>query len=239
MRRVAALLLLAAAILPGTGATALPRGVPLASPGRVVPGPGYYRPVPVDGMVFPVARSNFLSVLEFNDDWHAPRLRLVDGKWVLVGQHEGIDIVAERGTPIVAAAPGTVENVGWSFYSGTRVGVRGTDGRYYFYAHLSEVADGIVPGATVRAGDLLGRVGNTGYGPPGTVDEFPPHLHFGVEDASGWVSPYPMLVTLYAGAVRSGEAKEARLQRLADAGDVAGWKAAATGTYTTFGIPLP
>jgi len=234
-RLAAALLLVASATLPTSPA----RANPAPALARLVPGPAYYRPVPADGMVFPVARSNFFSVLEFNDDWHAPRLRLIDGRWLLVGVREGIDIVAERGTPILAALSGTVENVGWTFYSGTRVGVRGTDGRYYFYAHLSQVAGGIAPGASVGAGQLLGRVGNTGYGPPGTVDQFPPHLHFGVEDGTGWVSPYPMLVTLYAAAVRSAHEKEARLERMAAAGNVAGWKAQAARAYTTFGIPLP
>ena len=114
--------------------------------------PAYYRPVVVDGKAFPVARSNYLALVEFPDSWHAPRLRLVNGKWLLVGVHEGIDILAERGTPVISMEPGVVENVGWTFYSGTRVGVRGVDARYYFYAHLSHVEPGIVVGAKVSAG---------------------------------------------------------------------------------------
>src|SRR5918996_2483709 len=152
---------LAAALLrvPG-GAGARARPAPL------MPAPAYYEPVVVDGFTFPVARSNWLSVIQFDNDWHEPRFRLIGGKWQLVGVHEGNDILAEEGTPVLSATAGTVEAVGWTFYSGTRVGVRGADGRYYFYAHLSDVAGGISVGAGVRPGTVLGRVGNTGYGPP-------------------------------------------------------------------------
>ena len=136
-------------------------------------------------------------MIEFQDDWHDPRFRLIDGSWQLVGYHEGVDIVAEEGTPILSASPGTVEATGWTFYSGTRVGVRGDDGRYYFYAHLSAIAPGIVPGAPVDAGTRLGDVGNTGYGPPGRTDEFPPHLHFGIDGPDGWVNPFPLVTEWY------------------------------------------
>jgi murein DD-endopeptidase MepM/ murein hydrolase activator NlpD len=197
----------------------------------LVPKPAYYRPVVADGKTFPVARSNYLSLIEFPDSWHAPRLRLVNGKWLLVGVHEGIDISAERGTPILSMGPGVVENVGWTFYSGTRVGVRGADGRYYFYAHLSSVQQGIVVGARVSAGTVLGLVGNTGYGPAGHRDEFPPHLHFGIEVGAQWVNPYPTLVSLYAATVRTTEQWQAALDRLASAGRRSAWRTMAGQTY--------
>jgi murein DD-endopeptidase MepM/ murein hydrolase activator NlpD len=197
--------------------------------------PGYFRPVVVDGKAFPVARSNFLSLIEFTNDWHAPRLRLINGKWELVGVHQGVDITAERGAPILAMEPGIVENAGWTFYSGTRVGVRGIDGRYYLYAHLSRVSSEIAPGASVRAGTLLGLVGNTGYGPPGHRDEFPPHLHFGIESGSEWISPYLTLVALYAATVRANQRALASLDRLASSGDRAGWARAATKLFMDFG----
>jgi murein DD-endopeptidase MepM/ murein hydrolase activator NlpD len=197
----------------------------------IVQVPAYYRPVIAFGKTFPLARSNYLSYMEFPDSWHAPRLRLVNGKWLLIGVHEGIDIIAERGTPILSMEPGVVENVGWTFYSGTRVGVRGVDGRYYFYAHLSKVQAGIVVGASVGAGTVLGLVGNTGYGPPGHRDEFPPHLHFGIEVGAQWVNPYPTLVLLYAATVRTTDRWQANLDRLDRAGKSDAWNRAATDAY--------
>lgn len=193
--------------------------------------PAYYRPVEVGGKVFPVARSNYLALLEFPDNWHAPRLRLVNGKWLLVGVHEGIDITAERGTPILSMTPGVVENVGWTFYSGTRVGVRGVDGRYYFYAHLSSVEHGIVVGTRVSPGTVLGLVGNTGYGNPGHRDEFPPHLHFGIEVGLEWVNPYPTLVALYAATVQTTDQWQNHLDLMAAAGRRSAWEAMAGRTY--------
>jgi murein DD-endopeptidase MepM/ murein hydrolase activator NlpD len=169
-------------------------------------------------MTFPVARTNWISVVQFQNDWHEPRMRLIDGKWRLVGFHEGLDIGAEKGTPILSVMAGRIEAAGWTFYSGTRVGVRGTDGRYYFYAHLSAVAPRIAVGAPVRAGTVLGRVGNTGYGSPGHEDEFPPHLHFGIQAGAEWVNPYPLVARLYREAVAATRRAERVLERLAAQG---------------------
>ena len=234
------LALLTAVAWPGTGTLQRQPGGAAArqdlltgttAASTLVPKPAYYRPVVANGKTFPVARSNYLSLIEFPDSWHAPRLRLVNGKWLLVGVHEGIDISAERGTPILSMGPGVVENVGWTFYSGTRVGVRGVDGRYYFYAHLSSVQQGIVVGARVSAGTVLGLVGNTGYGPLGHRDEFPPHLHFGIEVGAQWVNPYPTLVSLYATTVGTTEQWQATLDRLASAGQRSAWRTMAERTY--------
>jgi murein DD-endopeptidase MepM/ murein hydrolase activator NlpD len=205
-----------------------------AATGYLTPPSGYYRPVILGGKVFPVARSDFFGLLEFPNSWHAPRLRLVNGKWLLIGVHEGIDITAERGTPILSMTLGRVENVGWTFYGGTRVGVRGTDGRYYFYAHMSAVAPGIQLGRRVAAGTYLGRVGNTGYGDvPGHRDEFAPHLHFGIELANNgpWVNPYFTLVSLYSATVRVDQAAQARIDRLARSGNRAPWARAVSRLY--------
>ena len=177
----------------------------LPSPARGNEGRGYLRPVQLDGMVFPVARSNWYSVINFTNDWHDPRMRLVDGEWRQIGVHEGTDIFAEPGTPIRATLGGRVERVGWTFYSGWRVGVRGDDGRYWFYGHLRSYADGMAEGLRVEAGDVLGYVGNTGYGnEPGHRDEFTNHLHMGIQEPTGlWVNPYPLLRRLYRAAVRA------------------------------------
>lgn len=159
---------------------------------------------PAPRMVFPLVRSGWYSVINFRDDWHAPRLRLIDGRWQLIGVHEGNDVFAEPGTPVVAVLGGRVEQLGWTFYSGWRVGIRGTDGRYWFYAHLSSFAPGLEIGMPVAAGQLLGEVGNTGYGSaPGHRDEFTYHLHLGIQEPSGaWVNPYPLVRRLYDAAVR-------------------------------------
>jgi murein DD-endopeptidase MepM/ murein hydrolase activator NlpD len=227
--------ILAALLLPALLAPAGRPAVAAAKP--LIAAPAYYRPVNTGGKVFPVARSNFFSNLHFDDGWHDPRFRFIDGKWQLVGVHLGIDIVCEKGTPLLAYMDGVVENVGWTFYSGTRIGIRGEDGKYYFYAHTSEQF--VRPGDGVSAGDLIGRAGNTGYGPEGTEDHFIPHLHFGIEGSGGWENPYPELVELYAAAVRADEEADGRLESLARANDRDGWAAEAERTFTTFGIPLP
>jgi murein DD-endopeptidase MepM/ murein hydrolase activator NlpD len=209
--------LLAALSLVAATAGSSPRSAP---PAREVPPPppSYYRPIIVDGMAFPVARTNWLSVVSFQNDWHEPRMRLIDGKWRLVGFHEGVDIGAEKGTPILSVTAGRVEAVGWTFYSGTRVGVRSIDDRYYFYAHLSAVAPGISVGAPVKPGAVLGLVGNTGYGSPGHEDEFPPHLHFGIQAGAEWVNPYPLVSRLYEETVAATQRAERELERLAAQG---------------------
>ena len=131
-------------------------------------------------------------------------MRFIDGQWLQIGVHEGTDIFAEPGTPIRAVHPGTVENVGWTFYSGWRIGIRGTDGRYWFYAHMSDYAPGMSPGAEVAAGDTIGDIGNTGYGArPGHRDEFTWHLHLGIQETDGtWSNPYFLLRRLYKVATR-------------------------------------
>lgn len=168
---------------------ALLPSVPRAQPGRK--------------MVFPVVRSGWYAVINFTDDWHDPRMRKTAKGWELIGFHEGNDIFAEPGTDVVAILGGRVEQLGWTFYSGWRVGVRGTDGRYWFYAHLSSFAPGLGVGSPVAAGQLLGEVGNTGYGAtPGHRDEFTYHLHLGIQEADGtWVDPYPLVRRLYDAAV--------------------------------------
>lgn len=165
--------------------------------------PRYREPIAVDGMVFPVARSNWFSVINFADDWHVPRFRKTQGSWELTGRHEGNDIFAEPGTPILSVTGGTVENIGWLFYSGWRVGIRGDDGRYWFYAHLRRYAPGLSAGDRVEPGTVLGEVGNTGYGnKPGHDGEFVHHLHLGIQEPGGeWSNPYPLMRRLYNRAV--------------------------------------
>ena len=204
----------------------------------LIPPPAYYHPVVVDGFTFPVARANWLSVIETGDDWHDPRFRLIGGEWQLVGVHEGNDITAEKGTPILSMTAGTVEAVGWTFYSGTRVGVRGTDGKYYFYAHFSRVADGITVGTAVEPGTVLGAVGNTGYGDPGHEDEFPPHLHVGIEGPGGWENPYPLVRRLYRRSVQVTTRGETKLGEIGRSGDQAAFDRVAARLYEDLSVGM-
>jgi peptidoglycan LD-endopeptidase LytH len=172
---------------------------------------GYVAPVARDGMVFPVARSNWYSVINFRNDWHAPRMRYVNGRWRQIGVHEGNDIFAEPGTPVLSVTTGRVENVGWTFYSGWRVGIRDAANNYWFYAHLRRFAAGISPGDRVAAGTVIGEVGNTGYGiAPGHDDEFIYHLHLGIQQPDGrWINPYPTVRKLYRAATRTVKSESA------------------------------
>ncbi|MEA2407489.1 MAG: hypothetical protein QOE69_1608, partial [Thermoleophilaceae bacterium] len=92
------------------------------------------------------------------------------------GQHRGIDIAAPVGTPVVAAAGGTVRFAGTAGSSGLTISVRTDDGYDTSYLHLSSAA--VHAGARVSSGDRIGAVGTTG-----TRSAPAPHLHFGVRDA--------------------------------------------------------
>lgn len=111
--------------------------------------------------------------------------------------HEAIDIMARRGTPVLAAATGTVEKLFVSVRGGTTVYVRSPDRRtIYYYAHLDGYAPGLAERQQVRAGQVIAFVGSTGDASPDG-----PHLHFGMSTArpdEGWwqgqaINPYPLL----------------------------------------------
>ena len=117
--------------------------------------------------------------------------------------HDAIDIMAPRGTPVVAAAAGTVEKL---FFSrgggGITAYIRSVDGRWMnYYAHLDGYAPGLHEGQRVARGDPIGTVGSTG-----NASAEGPHLHFAISlmgpDDRWWqgrpINPYPLL----AGPVR-------------------------------------
>lgn len=112
-------------------------------------------------------------------------------------KHEGVDVFAKKGTPIYSVMDGEIINFGWNEYGGWRITVRVDDSTAFYYAHLSKYADGIGKGSKVKKGQLLGYVGNTGYGPVGTEGQFDPHLHFGIykTDSSSWytIDPFSYL----------------------------------------------
>lgn len=99
--------------------------------------------------------------------------------------HEGVDIFAGYGTPVLAATYSYVELKGWNRFGGWRVGLRDVNNVYYYYAHLSSFAKGLHQGDVVEPGQVIGYVGSSGYGPPGTSGKFPPHLHFGMYKDTG------------------------------------------------------
>jgi peptidoglycan LD-endopeptidase LytH len=99
--------------------------------------------------------------------------------------HEGVDIFAGYGTPVLACSTGYVELMGWNRFGGWRIGIRDVNNVYYYYGHLSSYVKGIHQGDLVEPGQVIGYVGSSGYGPPGTSGKFPPHLHFGMYRDTG------------------------------------------------------
>lgn len=115
--------------------------------------------------------------------------------------HEGTDILTSNNVrgyfPIVSVSDGVIEKKGWLKLGGYRLGVRSSGGVYFYYAHLASYAEGIQEGSVVKAGQVIGYMGDSGYGKEGTVGKFDVHLHFGIylkmrkKDVS--VNPYEVL----------------------------------------------
>lgn len=147
--------------------TAKPGGPPKVTP-----------PLGLPRYVFPVAGS-----ASFSDSYGAFRAD-VTGNW-----HHGDDIFAKVGTPVVAVANGTLNRVGWEPLGGWRLWVRDRRRNEFYYAHLSGYSPQALASNRVKAGEVLGFVGNTG-------DAFttPFHLHFEVH-------PHQLLRLAYDGAV--------------------------------------
>jgi murein DD-endopeptidase MepM/ murein hydrolase activator NlpD len=138
------------------------------------------------GYVFPV-----YGTPSFGPSFGSPR---ADTGW-----HHGIDIFAPTGTPVLAVAQGTVFSVGWNNLGGNRLWLRDRKGNEFYYAHLSAFSPLAVNRMQVRAGAVLGFVGNSG-----DAITTPPHLHFEVHPAAllglGYdrsaIDPYDWLVGL-------------------------------------------
>lgn len=99
--------------------------------------------------------------------------------------HEGTDIFADYGTPVVATTYGFVELKGWNDYGGWRIGIRDLNNVYHYFAHLSRFEKGIQLRSIVVPGQVIGYVGSSGYGKPGTSGKFAPHLHYGMYRDTG------------------------------------------------------
>lgn len=95
--------------------------------------------------------------------------------------HRAIDVMAPRGTPVLAVSDGEVVRIHQNRLGGKVLYLRSPDGVYdFYYAHLDAYAEGLAVGQTVRQGDVLGFVGNTG-----NARRTAPHLHFQVLQRSG------------------------------------------------------
>lgn len=148
-----------------------------AAPARVMPG----------GLVIPVAGVRADQLSDTFDDARG------EGR-----VHDAIDIMAPRGTPVLAAAAGTVEKLFDSKLGGRTVYIRRTGGQWVdYYAHLDAYADGLAEGQRIAQGQTIATVGSTGDASPEA-----PHLHYAVNamaPGEGWwqgeaVNPYPLLV---------------------------------------------
>jgi murein DD-endopeptidase MepM/ murein hydrolase activator NlpD len=125
---------------------------------------------PVNGLYFPVA-----GPCSYTNDWGAPRS---GGR-----THKGCDIMAPRGTPVVAITSGVVEHRRGG-KAGLYIALHGDNGHLYYYMHL----DGFAASGRVRAGQVIGYVGDTGNA------RGCPHLHFEFHpNHRGPVNPYPLL----------------------------------------------
>jgi len=130
---------------------------------------GVARVCPVDGPV------------TFSDTWGAPRS---GGR-----KHKGVDMIAARGTPLVAVEAGTIARLSNSRLGGISIYLTGDSGSRYYYAHLHAWADGLHAGMRVELGQLVGSVGSTG-----NASYNLPHLHFQYAPPGGdWVNPYPLV----------------------------------------------
>jgi murein DD-endopeptidase MepM/ murein hydrolase activator NlpD len=124
---------------------------------------------------------------DFTNDWGYPRS---GGR-----THQGNDIFANRGRPVIAIADGTVVSMNANEAGGGLGGItltyRTGDGSEWYNAHLESISDGLRVGSRVSAGQQVGTVGNTG-----NARTTPPHNHLGRKYNGGWVNPYPTISKL-------------------------------------------
>jgi murein DD-endopeptidase MepM/ murein hydrolase activator NlpD len=103
--------------------------------------------------------------------------------------HHGVDFAAPAGTPVRAAGDGVVASAGWEGDYGNQVEIRHENGWTTTYAHLKAIAPGMRPGRTVRQGEIIGWVGQTGLATG-------PHLHFGLFRNGEYQNPLTARVEL-------------------------------------------
>jgi murein DD-endopeptidase MepM/ murein hydrolase activator NlpD len=141
-----------------------------------------------------------VSKKQIADTWHAPR-----GSDRL---HEGQDIFAPQGTPVLSATEGYIVNIGENNLGGQTVSVVGAGGRSYYYAHLDSYAPHIAEGDYVTKQTVLGYVGTTG-----NASGTPPHLHFGVYAPGGAMNPLPLLSDRAPSTKKAPDAKSKKVSK--------------------------
>ena len=156
----------------------------------------YYKMILSDIKYFPIpVQKDKKEWVAYDNSWFAPRT--YGGN----RNHEGTDIMTSNNVrgffPVISVSDGMVEKLGWLSQGGNRVGVRAPNGAYFYYAHLYSYGPGIEVGEEVIAGQLLGFMGDSGYGEEGTVGKFDVHLHFGIyintKEGEMSVNPYWIL----------------------------------------------
>ncbi|HSK23699.1 MAG TPA: peptidoglycan DD-metalloendopeptidase family protein [Egicoccus sp.] len=137
----------------------------------------------VDGGYCPVVGA--VAGRDFTNDWGWPRS---GGR-----SHQGTDVFADRGVPVVAVADGVVvrSNPLDRGLGGITVTYRTADGSEWYNAHLATIAPGMSAGASIAAGQQIGTVGNSG-----NARTTPPHLHIQRHYGGSWVNPYPTIAPL-------------------------------------------
>lgn len=149
----------------------------------------------------PLSTRNPNAQIQFEDSWMFERS--YGGSY----GHEGTDLMPDTNVagvyPVLSMTDGVVEKIGWLEKGGYRIGIRGPHDGYFYYAHLDSYAKDFQTGDVVRAGDLLGFMGDTGYGQEGTRGKFDVHLHIGIYVRTGQipelaVNPYWFLRYLEA-----------------------------------------
>lgn len=173
--------------------------------GRLCAGKGYQKLYQYNKAIFsdlkyfpvPILQQEMKDI-SYCNSWS--ELRTYGGK----RRHEGTDIMAGNNIrghyPIISITDGTVEKLGWLEQGGYRIGIRSPSGGYFYYAHLASYAQDISAGDKVIAGQLLGFMGDSGYGSEGTVGKFDVHLHLGIYVSTNTgemsVNPYYILKIL-------------------------------------------
>lgn len=161
----------------------------VSTPASSTPGPASPSPVPEvapGALIIPVAGVRPDQLLDtFSDARSEGRV------------HDAIDIAAPRGTPVLAAAEGTILKLFYGERGGITIYQLSKDNKFiYYYAHLDRYAEGLTEGHFAKQGEIIAYVGDTGNAGAGNY-----HLHFSIALTSDprryWegvnINPYPLL----------------------------------------------